>query len=237
MLQGHPLKCIFAISAILSISCQKVSEDYIDHPIVFNNSIDYGSLVYGGSNKYKTVNIGTQVWMAENLKTIKFNDSTDIPLVTNSPEWFNLKTPGYCWYINLESNYRDSFGALYNWYTVNTGKLCPPGWHVPTKEDWEVLINYLGKDSAGIKIRETGNFHWASSGFSGTNESGFTAVSTGLRWFDGFRGPGFRASWWTSSEVDSSDQAYIYNLRYDFPFMGWSTFDKESGNSVRCIKN
>lgn len=76
-------------------------------------------------NVYKTVVIGTQTWFGENLKTTRFNDGTEIPEVTDFTEWFNLATPGYCWYENNESLYKDAYGALYNWFAVETGKLCP----------------------------------------------------------------------------------------------------------------
>jgi hypothetical protein len=84
---------------------------------------------------YKTVKIGTQAWMAENLIATTFNDGSAIPLVSGSPEWFALISPGYCWYGNDLLSYKDSYGALYNGYAVQTGKLCPSGWHVPTIDE------------------------------------------------------------------------------------------------------
>jgi hypothetical protein len=92
-------------------------------------------------NVYRTVIIGEQTWMAENLKTTKYNDGTDIPIVTDGT-WDDLSTGAYCWYDDTPDN-KDTYGALYNWNTVNTGKLCPVGWHVPTEEEWEVLHKYL----------------------------------------------------------------------------------------------
>jgi hypothetical protein len=95
-------------------------------------------------NEYGIVTIGNQIWMAENLRTTKFNDGTPIPLVTNHEAWYKLNSPGYCWYDNDEKKYRDVYGALYNWYAVNTGKLCPKGWHVPSDAEWTELITFLG---------------------------------------------------------------------------------------------
>jgi len=228
---------IMVLLSLLYSSCHKENDALpVLEPLFFNPLVTYGIITDQDSNFYETVTIGEQVWMAENLKTTIFNDSTLIPEVTDNEEWFNLKTPGFCWYGNRDSIYKDVCGGLYNWYAVNTKKLCPLGWHVPSKEDWATLINYLGDDSSGVKIREVGDAHWHPSDVIGTNESGFTAVSNGLRWFNGFKGYGFRAAWWTSSEYDSSN-AYIYNLRYDFTYVGWATFSKESGNSIRCIKN
>ncbi|MGB4293792.1 MAG: FISUMP domain-containing protein, partial [Bacteroidales bacterium] len=93
-------------------------------------------------NRYKVIMIGNQLWMAENLRTTKYNDGTPIPLVTDNTAWSNLTSPGYCWYDNNSTN-KDTYGALYNWYTVNTGKLCPSGWHVPSDDEWTIMQNYL----------------------------------------------------------------------------------------------
>ncbi len=86
----------------------------------------------GDGNTYSTVTIGTQVWMAENLKTTVYNDGSAIPQVADSAAWANCAAPGYCWYDNNEAVYKNVYGALYNWHAVNTGKLAPAGWHVPT---------------------------------------------------------------------------------------------------------
>ncbi|MBA7520565.1 hypothetical protein ES705_12661 [subsurface metagenome] len=94
-------------------------------------------------NEYTAVPIGTQVWMVENLKTTKYKDGTVIPLVTSNSSWISLSTPGYFWYNNDAVSYKNTFGALYNWYTVNTNELCPLGWHVPTDAEWTVLIDHL----------------------------------------------------------------------------------------------
>ena len=108
-------------------------------------------------NVYHTVTIGTQTWMVENLKTTKYNDGTAIPLVTDSTAWLNLTTPGYCWYNNDAATYKNTYGALYNWFTVNTSKLAPSGWHVPTDAEWTTLITYLGGETvAGGQMKSTG---------------------------------------------------------------------------------
>jgi len=133
-------------------------------------------------NVYNTITIGTQIWMKENLKTTKYNDGSSIPLVTDNTAWINLSTPGYCWYNNDAATYKSAYGAMYNWYTVNTGKICPPNWHVPTDTQWETLITYLGgKIIAGGKMKETGTAHWTSPNIGATNETGFTALPGGYR--------------------------------------------------------
>src|SRR5450759_4787246 len=107
-------------------------------------------------NVYKTVTIGKQVWMVENLKTTKYNDGITIPLVIDNTAWTDLITPKYSWFNNDIAN-KEVYGALYNWYTVNTNKLCPKGWHIPTDEEWTTLTTYLGGEGvAGGKLKETG---------------------------------------------------------------------------------
>lgn len=132
-------------------------------------------------NTYYTQTIGSQEWMTENLKTTKLNNGTTIPLVTGDSQWGALTTSGYCWYNN-SSNYKKNYGALYNWYTVNSGKLCPAGWHVATYEEWKTLINYLGgQEVAGGKMKETGTLHWTSTTTGIDNSSGFSALPGGCR--------------------------------------------------------
>ena len=116
--------------------------------------IDYGTLIDIDGNSYKTVKIGTQEWIAENLRTTQYNDATAIPLVTNNTEWSELITSAYCWYNNDATSLKATYGALYNWHAVNTNKLCPTGWHVPTEVEWVVLMDYLKDD--GSKLKEAG---------------------------------------------------------------------------------
>ena len=144
-------------------------------------------------NVYPAVIIGTQVWMAENLKTTKYNDGMAIPLVSDNNAWEALKTPGYCWYNNDAAANKNRFGALYNWYTVNTKKLCPAGWHVPNDKEWTTLRTYLGgEEIAGGKLKETGTTHWTSPNTDATNQTGFTALPGGGRRSNGeFFGLGF----------------------------------------------
>src|SRR5664279_529577 len=128
----------------------------------------------GDGNVYSSVTIGTQVWLTANLKTTSYNDGKSIPLVTDSIAWLNLSTPAYCWYRNNEIYFNFNYGALYNWYVINTGKICPVGWHVPLDADWATLVSFLGGDpNAAYKLKETGSVHWTVGTMGGTNESGF----------------------------------------------------------------
>ncbi len=123
--------------------------------------------------------------MAENLKTTKYNDGRAIPLVTDEKAWKALKTPGYCWYNNDVKN-KDIYGALYNFYTVNTKKLCPEGWHVPSDAEWTTMVKFLGdENTAGDKLKESGNAHWKNFLITATNDFDFTALPGGTRLYSG----------------------------------------------------
>jgi uncharacterized protein (TIGR02145 family) len=195
-------------------------------------------------NVYKTVQISTQVWMAENLKTTKYNDGTPIPLVTDGNKWKELTTPAYCWYKNDAATYKNLYGALYNWYVVDADKLCPQGWHVPTDEDWTKLTTYLGGEGiAGGKLKVKGTEYWEDQNTGATNESGFSALPGGKRHFNGnFEDSGsidiFRSNgcWWSSTEVLSSTARYR-RLYSRLSSIYSSISNKNFGYSVRCLKD
>jgi uncharacterized protein (TIGR02145 family) len=191
-------------------------------------------------NVYDTVVIGTQVWLAENLKTTKYNNGTAISLVTDNTTWVATTTAAYSWYDNDPVN-KDVYGALYNWYAVDTELLCPVGWHVPTFDEWTTMINYLGGENvAGAKLKETGTKYWCSPNDIATNETGFTARPSGGRsHIDGtFGSIGFIGSWWVSSYSENNqDNAYKIYI-YDNKQGAYNIYlNKKTGISVRCIKN
>lgn len=215
--------------------------------IIFNPDISYGTVADIEGNIYKTVQIGTQTWMAENLRTTKYNDDTNIPLVTEDTDWSNLTTPGCCWHNN-QSLYSSSYGALYNWYAVNTGKLCPAGWHVPSNTEWTTFNDFLGGDQASvcIKLRETGMLHWYhwKDENRSTNETGFTALAGGYRdWYFGeFDMLGWVGYWWSSNAYDIVDSWHWIIFKYDdnyddFDILGQLPQHMKCGLSVRCIKD
>src|SRR4030065_901517 len=149
---------------------------------------------------YKTIVIGTQTWMAENLRTTKLNDGSPLPDVTDGTQWVRFTAPAYCWYGNNEAENKKTHGALYNWYAVGSGKLAPAGWHVPTREEWTTLINYLGgEEKAGGRMKEAGLTHWNSPNAGATNASGFTALASGGRYCfcSGSHGLKDKGYWWT----------------------------------------
>jgi len=207
-----------------------------------NNTItfDFMDCTDGDDNHYTVVKIGTQTWMAENLKTTKYNDSTNIPMEADYTAWANLTTPAYCWLNNIIIN-KNIYGALYNWYTVETGNLCPAGWHVSTDDEWITLRNYLGGESiAGGKLKETGSSHWKSPNSGATNESGFTALPGACRLDENgnfWGGNGETAFWWSSTQV-SSNLAWYWNVWWgDVDIYRSTVVGKKSGMSVRCVRD
>ena len=189
-------------------------------------------------NVYQTVIIGTQEWLAENLKTTKFKNGTSIPLVTSNVEWSNLSTPAYCWYNNNQTTYGNTYGALYNWQTVATGNLCPTGWHVPTDAEWTKLTDYLGGlNVAGGKLKETGTAHWHEPNNGATNESGFTALPGGLRYDNGdFFSIEYGGNWWSSTQY-SATNAWDRSVDFSVPAAGRFDDPNKWGLSIRCLKD
>lgn len=188
-------------------------------------------------NEYHTVIIGNQTWMVENLKVTKYHDGTAIPLVESNSDWWNRTTAAYSWNENDEAKYKDSYGALYNWYAVKTGKLCPTGWHVPTDAEWTGLIRYLGGESvAGDKLKETGTSHWRPPNTESSNETGFTAIPGGLRYFGGFYPTGINGTWWSSTEY-STFNAWYRTMDYKFSSVDKYYYNKSTGFSVRCVRD
>ena len=188
-------------------------------------------------NVYNTVTIGTQVWMVENLKTTRYKDGTSIPLITDDIDWGALSAGAYCNYQNNDSLVT-YYGRLYNWYAVNTGKLAPEGWHVPSDKEWLILSEYLGGgEIAGGKLKEAGLTHWCTPNTSATNESGFTALPGGLRFDDS--GFGFIKSvevWWSSSE-DTQLRGIDFYVGYIYSNAYLESYNKIGGFAIRCIKN
>ena len=188
-------------------------------------------------NIYNIVKIGKQKWLKENLKTTKFNDGKAIPLVTDSLTWIKDTTPAYCNYKNTtNTDSINTYGRLYNWYTVNTNKLCPTGLHVPSDTDWTTLTNYLGKQ-AGAVLKESGTTHWKIQNAEVSNDSKFTALPGGFRGGYGlvFNNIGNYGYWWTTTQESKYFSFYRFmnfsNIVYTY------SGSKSSGLSVRCLKD
>ena len=189
-------------------------------------------------NGYDTIHIGTQVWMKQNLKTTHYKNGTIIPNVTSSSTWSGLSTGARCYYNNDSLTYANTYGALYNWYAVNTGNLCPTGWHVPSDVEWTTLTTYLGGESiAGGKLKEAGFLHWNSPNTGATNETGFTALPGGFRDFSGaYYDIGYSGNWWSSTEYDTASTWYR-DMNYYYGNVYRDSFNKTSGFSVRCLRD
>lgn len=206
---------------------------------VFNPDLNYGTLADLDGNVYKTITIGNQVWMAENLRVTTYNDGSPILKITETSEWSKLTIGAYCNYNNTTNlDTIATFGCLYNWYAVNTSKLAPSGWHVATNEEWNNLIIFLGGPSvAGCKLKEEGTNHWLSPNTGATNEFGFTALPGSFRYTNGKFGIfGNRGFWWSSTEFDvnNSWSWYIYN-DYENVYRYYNL--NQYGFSVRCVKD
>ena len=193
-------------------------------------------------NSYKTVYIGTQQWMAENLKVSKYSDGTTIPNITDNTQWQNNTTGAWSYYNNDAAN-NAKYGKLYNWYAVSktsngNKNVCPTGWHVPSDAEWTVLTDYLGGESvAGGKMKEAGTTSWKSPNTEATNISLFTGLPGNGRDGDGgYGGIGSSGSWWSSTEYDTS-YAWSRLLSYYNGNAYRSSFSKRYGLSVRCLRD
>jgi len=182
-------------------------------------------------NIYNTVTIGTQVWMAENLKTTKYRNGDPIPYISGET-WHNLTAGAYCIYDNNEDN-RLTYGHLYNWYAANDDRnICPEGWHLPTMEEWATL------SETGLEVKESGTSHWMSPNLCKPNASGFNALpGGGCHWDGSFNGLSEYGWWWTASEEDT-ERAWDTSMYYqNAGVSGWSNAEKYNGSSIRCIKD
>lgn len=231
---------------LLFISCSK-DEDKVEPTLV-----DYDG------NFYQTVQIGNQVWMAENLKVTHYADGIEIPLVTDNTDWANLVDnnldDAYCYYNNNANDEVDIYGALYTWAAAMYGTssssanpsgvqgVCPTDWHLPSDSEWTELINYLGgREVAGGKLKETGTTYWWDPNVGATNESGFSALPGGIRdaWdvysFYNLGGFGF---WWSTTETEFSDSLVTSRpLSSNNTFAELESLRKSYGISVRCVKD
>jgi uncharacterized protein (TIGR02145 family) len=210
-----------------------VTCDYIP-PVAFNSNLAYGVITDIEGNFYKTIKIGNQEWMAENLRTTKYNNGESIPVITDNDTWQSLSEGALCW-LNDNICYKNTYGGIYNWYAANNN-LCPVGWHLPTNEEWSVMNRALGgNEIAGGKLKEQGFSHWSEPNTGATNESGFSALPTG-----GFRNgalfvTGEFASFWTSTEYPDN-QAFYRSLQHQYSIEGYSWGYKSNGANVRCLK-
>ncbi len=212
--------------------------DTIYGNIISFTTPDFGSLTDIDGNEYKTVTIGNQIWMAQNLAVTRYNDGKEIQLVTDSVKWTSLTSPAFSWYNNDEEVYKKSYGALYNGYTAGSGKLCPAGWHVPSDSEWDLLAAYLGgADVAGGRMKESGTSRWVRPNTGASNMSNFNALPGGLRYYDGnFRDLGFGAYWWSSTQLNPERAFFRFVFHEESTIFRFDNL-KRIGFSVRCLKD
>lgn len=207
-------------------------------------------------NVYSTIQIGTQIWMTEDLRVSHYPNGDAIPLVTGNAAWAQLADndidDAYCFYNNDNTT---DYGALYtyaaaigdNWIRINAPNqgVCPDGWHLPTHLEWGTLIDYLDDgsgngngNSSGARMKEAGNTHWNNPNVGASNSSGFTALAGGYRYISGnFDSQRDFAYYWSATSSLFINKAYTLNLfnikyeatRYDY--------EKSNGYAVRCIKD
>jgi uncharacterized protein (TIGR02145 family) len=233
---------IMILFLVFVSSCEKDDNDSLSNnsTVLFNPDINYGTMTDQDGNLYKTVTIGTQTWMAENLRTTKYNDGTAIPNVIENDEWAVQTTGAYCTYNNTSNaDTILAYGSLYNWHAVNSGLLAPEGWHVPTDADFWTLTEYLDRGIlAGGKLKEIGTIHWQHPNDGATNETGFTALPGGKRSNDGdFNFIGLVGFWWSAS-VGIDDDAIFRTIFSNSSDVRWNSYqNKETGYSVRLVKD
>src|ERR1035437_7342214 len=231
-----------------SLTPQNVTNNVISVTPVYNDN---------DGNSYDALGIGFQIWMKENLKTTKYNDGTSIPNVVSQTTWAALTTPAYCWYNNDIVTYKDTYGALYNGFTINTGKICPVGWHVPSHDEWTTSENFLLSNGFNYDGTTSGNKYgkalasttlWNSSTTTGAvgntdypskrNATGFTALPSGYRATNAFNGIGTYLFLWSSAHY-TYDPTYHETRDMDWNDIsfGWSGEYEQNGCSVRCLQN
>jgi len=242
-LNYHFILIVFLLINI--IACEPDEPAIPNNPLngrttaVFNPDKNYGTMSDIDGNIYKTIVIGDQTWMAENLRVTHYRNGTAIPNIVDNEEWAALTTGAYCNYNNTQDlDTIATYGRLYNWYAIDDDQqLAPKGWRVPTINDWLKLIEYLGGDKiASNHLKEEGNTHWKES-YQSDNSSGFTAIPNGRRYLsENFSGFGFYSVLWTASEYDLDQAGFLY--LYDFSSnVNKGINYKANGYAIRLIKD
>ena len=187
------------------------------------------------------VKIGKQVWMKINLNVDKFQNGEIIPEAKTDEEWKKAgenQEPAWCYYDYNPVN-GDEYGKLYNWYAVNDSRrIAPNGWHVPTNKEWLALIKFLGgEDVMGDKVKNVYKHHWEDPKNIATNESGFSGLPGGYRYYLGiFANLGSNGNWWSASELNISNAYFLYLLSNSSK--GYFHHDeKRNGFSLRCVRD
>ncbi len=214
---------------------------------VHNSQLSYGLLTDQQGNNYKTILIGSQEWMAENLYSSIYRNGDPINNITGNTQWQNATSGAWC-HFNNDSQFECPYGKLYNWYAVaDSRNLCPTGWHIPTDSEWNILIQHLDSmyspnatasqsDSAGGKIKTSGFAFWSPSTDTSSNSSGFSGLPAGNRSSIGvFSNLYAYANWWSASV--NIDNSWYRSVRYYNNDIYRFSTNRSSGFSVRCLKD
>lgn len=191
-------------------------------------------------NIYRTVQIGEQEWMRENLRTSRYTDGTPISEVTLTEDWVADTVGAWCWFYNDQA-YDETCGKIYNFYAISSDRsVCPEGWRIPDLEDWRALDTFLGASISANRLKQVGTSNWNSTSSDVNNDSGFTAIPAGVRFFNGsFTTLGFEnnfTSFWSSAETLNGTLTIINIFGTESMIDFDNISDKETGVSVRCIK-
>ena len=188
-------------------------------------------------NKYNTIEIGNQIWLAENLRVTHFKNGDPVPIIEEDKEWRKAgdeKSAAACVFQNKAANGK-IYGTLYNYSAaIDSRGLAPEGWHIPTEQEWEELELFLGKSNTGLKLKATDGWYRKENG---TNESGFNGLPGGERSWNGYsdRGDLKRFGVWYSADIN---QITGVQLTWDSKRLTFCHTDGEGGGKyIRCIKN
>lgn len=191
------------------------------------------------NNTYTTQKIGNQEWMCENLRSTVLNDGSEIHFVSGNKAWMETTNPAFCFYENKLEN-RHTYGLFYNFFTIETNKICPVGWHVPTEIDWQELICFVGDErSAGHYLKYESL--WSENGV-GLNSFKFSALPSGGRKYTGVYDDLLtHGSWWSSTEEVSLEQKKEYAISFQMIYWNSNVISwmnkKQEGYPIRCVKD
>jgi len=230
---------------ITNTSCKPDEPKTPDNPLngkttaVFNPDKTYGTVTDIDWNVYKTIVIGTQTWMAENLRVTRYQNGDIIPNIADTAQWAHLESGAFCNYNNTEDlDTIATYGRLYNWYAAaDSRNIAPKGWRVPTQNDWRTLTYFLGESLAGRLLKESGTLNWVSPNHAADNTTGFSALPGGFRFpylTVNFSDIGSGCYLWSSTQSNATSAYFTY-----FDTGAWGTtnlsYNKQDGMSVRCV--
>ncbi|MCC6541967.1 MAG: T9SS type A sorting domain-containing protein [Flavobacteriales bacterium] len=206
---------------------------------VHNTNVQYGTMTDQEGTPYRTVQIGDQVWMAENLMTSHYTNGDEIPTIPAAGNlWNSTFTGASCWLNDDSATYACPYGKLYNWYAADDSRnVCPTGWHVPSITEFNTLLDHLGP-TAGGQMKTQGVQYWTGGNLGGSNASGFSGLPTGTRWQDSYGEQGILAHFWcsTTDEVGLVNSDLV-RLHFGQTNADVFTWDNRRGESIRCIQD